>query len=92
MDIKKIELLSPAKNLSAGIDAVNCGADAVYIGAEEFGARRAAANSVQDVGKLAQYAHRYRAKVYAAVNTILTDAELERAQLRHGRERWKGLR
>jgi putative protease len=79
MDTKKIELLAPAKNLAAGIDAVNCGADAVYIGAEEFGARRTAANPVQDVGTLAAYAHRYRAKVYAAVNTILTDAELERA-------------
>ena len=76
MDIKKIELLAPAKNCSAGVDAVNCGADAVYIGAEEFGARQAAVNTLHDIGKLAAYAHKYRAKVYATVNTILTDLEL----------------
>jgi putative protease len=80
MKTKTIELLAPAKNCSAGIDAVNCGADAVYIGAEEFGARQAAANTIHDIGKLTVYAHRYRAKVYATVNTILTDLELGRAQ------------
>ncbi len=85
MDTKKIELLAPAKNFSAGLEAVNCGADAVYIGAEEFGARRAAANTLHDIEKLASYAHKYRAKVYAAVNTILTDLELERAQKLIGR-------
>ena len=80
MNSKKIELLAPARNFSAGVEAVNCGADAVYIGAEEFGARQAAANTIHDIEKLASYAHRYRAKVYAAVNTILTDLELGRAQ------------
>jgi len=80
MTIKKIELLAPAKNFSAGAVAINCGADAVYIGAEEFGARQAAANTIHDIEKLAAYAHRYRAKVYAAVNTILTDLELGRAR------------
>jgi len=79
MASKKLELLAPAKNFSTGVDAVNCGADAVYIGAEEFGARRAAANTIHDIEKLASYAHKYRARVYAAVNTILTDAELVRA-------------
>ena len=80
MTVKQIELLAPAKNFSAGVEAVNCGADAVYIGAEEFGARKAAANTMHDVEKLAAYAHRYRAKVYATVNTILTDLEIGRAQ------------
>jgi len=80
MTIKQIELLAPAKNFSAGVEAVNCGADAVYIGAEEFGARQAAANTLHDIEKLAAYAHRYRAKVYATVNTILTDLEIGRAQ------------
>jgi len=80
MKAKKIELLAPAKNCSAGMDAVNCGADAVYIGAEEFGARQAAANTVHDIEKLAAYSHKYGAKVYATVNTILTDLELGRAQ------------
>ena len=77
---KTLELLAPAKDLATGIDAVNCGADAVYIGAEHFGARAAAGNTLADIEKLAAYAHRYRAKVYAAVNTILSDEELPRAQ------------
>lgn len=80
MNTKTLELLAPARDLAAGLDAVNCGADAVYIGAEHFGARAAAGNTLSDIGKLAAYAHKYRAKVYAAVNTILTDEELPRAR------------
>jgi len=78
--VKKIELLAPARDLVVGLDAINCGADAVYIGAEEFGARSAAANTVADIEKLCAHARRYGAKVYAAVNTILSDHELIRAQ------------
>ncbi|HAH31244.1 MAG TPA: hypothetical protein DCL44_02900 [Elusimicrobia bacterium] len=78
--MKKIELLAPARDLVVGLDAINCGADAVYIGAEEFGARSAAANTVADIEKLCAHARRYGAKVYAAVNTILSDHELIRAQ------------
>ncbi|HAT73193.1 MAG TPA: collagenase-like protease [Elusimicrobia bacterium] len=78
--MKTLELLAPAKDLVTGLDALSCGADAVYIGAEHFGARVAAANTVADIEKLALRAHRYRAKVYAAVNTILTDEEMPRAQ------------
>ena len=77
---KKLELLAPAKDLACGIDAINCGADAVYIGAERFGARVSAGNTVADIGRLAAYAHRYRAKVYVAMNTLLSDEELPRAQ------------
>lgn len=76
---KTLELLAPARDLATGIDAVNCGADAVYIGAEHFGARSGAANTVSDIGKLAAHAHRYHAKVYAAINTLLTEEELPRA-------------
>ncbi|HCC47663.1 MAG TPA: collagenase-like protease [Elusimicrobia bacterium] len=75
-----LELLAPAKDLACGIDAVNCGADAVYIGAERFGARATAGNSVSDIASLASYAHKYRAKVYVALNTILSDEELPRAR------------
>jgi len=79
-----VELLAPAKDLEAGVAAVNCGADAVYIGASQFGAREAASNSVADIGRLAQHAHRYWAKVYAAVNTLLRDDEIaEAAKLCH---------
>lgn len=75
-----MELLSPAKNLEIGISAINCGADAVYIGASDFGARKMAANSVQDIEKLVNYAHFYGAKVYVTFNTILYDSELQAAE------------
>lgn len=73
---RKIELLAPAKNLDCGIEAINHGADAVYIGAPKFGARSAAGNSLEDIKKLADYAHLFHAKVYVALNTILKDSEL----------------
>jgi len=78
--LKRIELLSPAKDLVCGIAAINHGADAVYIGAERFGARKNAGNSVQDIEKLVNYAHKYYAKVYVTVNTILYDNELKNAE------------
>jgi len=74
--IRRIELLAPAKNLEAGIEAINHGADAVYIGAPKFGARAAAGNSMDDIARLAEFAHRFYAKVYVALNTILDDNEL----------------
>ena len=77
---KAAELLAPAKDLACGLAALSCGADAVYIGAERFGARRAAANPRADIAKLVSRAHLYRAKVYAAVNTLLRDDELEAAR------------
>ena len=77
---RSIELLAPAKNLESGRAAINYGADAVYIGAPKFGARAAAGNSLNDITKLIQYAHRYWARVYIALNTILFDDELDEAQ------------
>ncbi|MBR5654918.1 MAG: U32 family peptidase [Prevotella sp.] len=73
---RMIELLAPAKELACGIAAVDHGADAVYIGAERFGARAAAGNSVADIAALCEYAHLFRAKVYVTVNTIIYDEEL----------------
>ena len=78
--MRKIELLAPAKNLECGIEAVKHGADAVYIGAPKFGARSAAGNSLQDIEQLVSYAHRFNARVHIALNTILTNKELEEAQ------------
>lgn len=75
--IRKIELLAPAKNLECGLEAVNHGADAVYIGASRFGARAAAGNSLQDIEALVRYAHIYNVRIYVTVNTILGDEELE---------------
>ncbi len=73
-------MLAPAKNLESGCLAINYGADAVYIGADRFGARAAASNSVADIEKLVQYAHKYRAKTFVTLNTILFDDELEDAE------------
>lgn len=77
--MKQIELLSPAKDALCGIEAINHGADAVYIGAPQFSARAAASNSVKDIETLINHAHKYYAKVYVALNTILDDRELEEA-------------
>ena len=73
---KSIELLSPAKNLECGIEAIKHGADAVYVGAGRFGARQAAGNPVEDIAELVRFAHFYGVKVYVTVNTILKDSEL----------------
>lgn len=75
-----IELLSPAKDLETGMAAINCGADAIYLGAARFGAREAAGNPLGDIEQLARYAHKYWAKVYVTVNTLLHDEELDEAQ------------
>ena len=72
-----LELLAPARNLSCGIAAIDHGADAVYIGAPQFGARAAAGNSLDDIKTLCDYAHRFLARVYVTVNTIVYDNELE---------------
>jgi putative protease len=76
---QKLELLSPAKNKEFGMAAISHGADAVYIGADRFGARSAAGNPVSEIEELAAYAHLYKAKVYIALNTILFDNELSDA-------------
>lgn len=73
---RKIELLAPAKNLECGIEAINHGADAVYIGAPRFGARAAAGNSLEDIAALVVHAHLYNARIYVTVNTILKEEEL----------------
>ncbi|MCC7246666.1 MAG: U32 family peptidase [Saprospiraceae bacterium] len=74
---RKIEILAPAKNLYQGMAAVNAGADAVYIGAPQFGARTNATNSLEDIAEMVRYAHLFKAKVLVTVNTILYDNELE---------------
>ncbi len=77
---RKIELLSPARDLTCGIEAINHGADAVYIGAPKFGARAAAGNTLADIEKLCDYAHLYDARIYVALNTILKEDELKEAE------------
>ena len=75
-----LELLSPAKNADFGIEAINHGADAVYIGGPAFGARAKAPNTVPDIARLVQHAHRYHAEVFVALNTIFHDNELDGAR------------
>lgn len=79
--LRKIELLAPAKNLECGIAAIDHGADAVYIGAAQFGARQTAGNSTEDIAELTRYAHQFGAVVYVTVNTIAYEKEL--AALEH---------
>ena len=76
----RLELLAPAKNLAYGIEAINHGADAVYMGGPAFGARSAAGNSLDDIEALARHAHRFGAQVFVAFNTLLHDSELEQAR------------
>lgn len=80
MKQRPIELLAPAKNLECGIEAINHGADAVYIGAPRFGARAAAGNSLEDIAALVKYAHVFNARIYVTVNTILRDEELKETE------------
>ena len=77
--MKQLELLAPARDTSIGIAAIDCGADAVYIAGPQFGARQAAGNTIEDVRKLCEYAHRFGARIFVALNTILYDDELEAA-------------
>ena len=78
--MRKLELLAPAKDYDTAVDAIDCGADAVYIGAGKFGARHSATNPIEDIARVAEYAHRYGVKVYATLNTLLFDNELEEAR------------
>lgn len=78
--LKKIELLSPVKNLEVGVAAINHGADAVYIGGPSFGAREKVGNSIEDIEKLCNHAAVFDAKVYVTLNTLLFDNELEQAR------------
>ena len=75
--MQTIELLAPAKNLETGIAAIDHGADAVYIGAAHHGARANAANSIEDIKTLCEYAHKFMARVYVTINTIVYDDEIE---------------
>ena len=75
-----LELLAPARNADIGIAAIDCGADAVYIAGPAFGARQAAGNSMEDIGRLTEYAHRFGARIFLTLNTILFDDELTEAE------------
>ena len=77
--MKTVELLAPAKNLETAIAAINSGADAIYIGASNFGARKNAPNSLEDIEKLVNYSHLFNVRIHVVINTILNNEELNKA-------------
>ena len=79
--MQTLELLAPAKDIVCGKAAIDHGADAVYIGAPNFGARVAAGNSLEDISELCRYAHQFSAKVYVTVNTLIYDSEVESVRI-----------
>ncbi|MFI3328765.1 MAG: U32 family peptidase [Rikenellaceae bacterium] len=79
-NIRELELLAPARNLEGACTAIDHGADAVYIGAASFGARANSTNNIADIAKAVEYAHKFGAKLYVALNTLLFDGELARAE------------
>lgn len=78
--MRTIELLAPAKNYEYGCAAVDCGADALYVGAPGFGARVDAAVSVGDIARLCDYAHRFGVRVFVTMNTLVFADELREAE------------
>ena len=76
----QVELLAPARDADIGIAALHHGADAVYIGPPAYGARVGAGNSLQDIERLCREAHRFDARIFITLNTILRDDELEGAR------------
>ena len=77
--MRELELLAPARNIEIGIAAIDCGADAVYLAGPAFGARQAAGNSVEDIRRLCEYAHRFGVRVFVTLNTIIFEDELDEA-------------
>ena len=83
--IRPIELLAPARDAETAIEAIKCGADAVYMGSESHGARVAAGNSVDDIARVVDFAHQYNARVYVTLNTIIYDNEIDDVKALIGR-------
>ncbi len=78
--VRQLELLAPAGNSDIAMEAILHGADAVYMGASSHGARRNAANSIDDVKRVVDFAHMFRAKVYVTVNTIIYENEIRQVE------------
>ena len=78
--MNQLELLAPARDLQIGIAAIDCGADAVYIAGPRFGARQAAGNTLDDIARTAEYAHRYGVRLHCTLNTLLFEDELRDAE------------
>ncbi|MGD0573499.1 MAG: U32 family peptidase [Sedimentisphaerales bacterium] len=88
---RRIELLAPAKDAATAITAIQCGADAVYMGAQRFGAREAAYNTVESIKQVVDFSRQYYAKVYVTLNTLLKDDELAPAEMMIGQLEKAGI-
>ncbi|MGD1043493.1 MAG: U32 family peptidase [Sedimentisphaerales bacterium] len=88
---RRIELLAPAKEAATAITAIQCGADAVYMGAQRFGAREVAYNTIESIKQVVDFAHQYYAKVYVTLNTLLKDDELAPAEMMIGQLEKAGI-
>lgn len=78
--MRALELLAPARDVDIAIEAIRHGADAVYIGPPAFGARKAAANSTDDIRRLVEFAHLFHCRVYVTLNTIIYENELREVE------------
>ena len=78
--MKRPELLSPAGSGPAMVAAVQCGADALYLGAGDFNARRSADNFGGELEGAVLYCHARGAKVYVTLNTMVRQDELSRLE------------
>src|SRR5574344_10891 len=77
--MNKVELLAPAKDIETAYAAINSGADAIYIGAYSFGARKNASNTLESIANLVNYAHKFYVRVHVTINTMLNDVELKKS-------------
>jgi putative protease len=78
--MKKIEILAPAGGIESVYAAVNSGADAIYLGLQDFSARKEAQNfSFQELKETTEYCHIRGVKVYVTMNTLVFDDEMEAA-------------
>ena len=75
--MKHLELLAPARNADIGIAAIDCGADAVYIAGPDFGARKDAGNSIEEIARLCAYAHKFGCRIFVTFNILLREGEMD---------------
>lgn len=74
----KVELLAPAGDFACFRAAINAGADAVYLGGEQYGARAYAGNfSSEELVRALRIAHMFDRKIYLTVNTLVKESEFE---------------
>lgn len=77
--MSKVEILAPVGKKESLFVAVNNGADAIYLGIDEFNARGNIENfTLENLKEVVEYAHLYNVKVYLTLNILFKDSEFER--------------